>query len=185
MTKGWLLKIMSFLSFHIDVVAAIHQIFHLVLVSFNPAMGECWRKLSIGLQWNTLGSLTHELNSHHRGITLWHKKNRWEADSALFWQKGQRSFSMLTCLLIKTSSFTRWLRFIALIFCYTSLSLETEHFHKMELSVLPFDLGSLQERQICKPLSLCFSLLGYELWVLSHPFVKCLVGRLLGWKFIV
>ena len=39
MTKGWLLKIMSFLRFHIDVVAAIHQIFHFLLVSDTRRIG--------------------------------------------------------------------------------------------------------------------------------------------------
>ena len=91
MWKGWLWKITSFRCFHMDLVAAIHQIFLLVFEAFEPAMEGCWRKWSMGLQWRALSSLTQVLNSHHKGRPFWQVKNRWEADLELLWQKGHKS----------------------------------------------------------------------------------------------
>lgn len=101
--KGWLWKMTSLRSFHMDVVAAIHQIFLLVFEAFEPAMEYCWRKCSMGLQWRALSFLTQVLNSHHKGITLWQEKNKWEADSKLLWQKGHKSLTRSTFLLDRFS----------------------------------------------------------------------------------
>ena len=102
-SNWWWLKIISFLWFQIDIVAATHQIFHFLLVALETANEECWVKLSTGLQCTTLASLTQELNSHHNGIIFLHEKKRWEADSTWLWQKVQRSLSRATCRLDRLS----------------------------------------------------------------------------------
>ena len=90
-----------FLSCQIDHVKSNHQYCHLLIRTPSAWPSICWRKLCFGVRRKEPFIFIHDMVSHRIGSILLQWKNKWNAPSSLFLQKGQNISITCTCLLCR------------------------------------------------------------------------------------